>query len=369
MPKATKTRAKAPARKKANKLVATQQPVAAQPRRLQADVWAAGMQPKVDYTPLRNVSKAVISPSTAQPTRGCFGTAGPRQTVVQKRSATFAMTLNAAGKGESELAVVYNDCRDPYLVLAEKDSAGAWKTQFYNHVDAKDPINNTIPFASASRVVAATVSFEYTGPAQDMGGMLFHFPYDPDDGLHEPGAISYEWGHLNANAAQAASHVRVANKLSFAKPPETEFRPVVWLGDKTLEEERALWATGVPKILVPDNSAAAVDLGRFLLTAGTQPLQMLVTITTHVEYYHQSHSAFARKTVTHPVGDDFAQALATTMLEPGANNTLVSPSMLDRLARGIDQGTGVQGLGKVVLGAAGNVATKLATMALGAMAL
>lgn len=306
------------------------------------------LPPTSHVKPLAAVVHACCNPFIAPPTKGCFGD-GPRNTAVQKRKATYSATLLPTGTSSTEAFIVYNDARDPYIVL----KSGSAVTMLNGGRTFSDPSNHTIPIGSAARIVAAEVKLEYVGTSQDLGGVIFHFPSDPDDQTNEAGIFDGTWGSTYNQVELAASHTRTKNSLSFLKPPEHDFRPVCFPvnGSATMDDaaELALWSNGLPDCMSSTSVPNHADVGRFLIT-GSNPVPVIITICTHIEYYHVGHHAFSTPRVTHQAGTALAGMLSAKMLEPGSNNTIKSPSLASRLMAGADAVLGVSGAASSIVG-------------------
>jgi len=303
--------------------------------------------PASHLRPLAAVTHAVLNPFDAPPTKGCFGD-GPRSTAVQKRKATYSMTFLPGGAVETEVFIVFNDARDPYIV----SKSGTQVTLLNGGRDITDPNNHTVPLGSMARIVCAEVRLEYVGVAQDLGGVIFHFPTDPDDQTNEAGIFDGTWGSCNNQVEMAVSHTRMKNTVQFIKPPEHDFRPVsypTYTSATGHAEEELMWAAGMPLSLQPTIATNHADVGRFLITGG-HPIPVIITICSHIEYYHIGHHAFSTPRVTHQAGSALSEMLSTKMLLPGSNNTIKSKGWLERIISGADSVLGMTGAANSIMG-------------------
>lgn len=245
-------------------------------------------------------------------------------------------TMSASFGPETEMYIVFNDTRDPFLVY--RDLAGS-TLQFLHHQPPEDQASYSVPANSVSRVIAADICFEYVGPEVSRGGMLYHFPYDPDR-VAQGTCVPTTWGAAVASPEMSTSRSPVLRRVEFCKPTEGQFRTMVnpstvWSNSAA---ESGAWAGGLPAVVAPSNTTSSYDFGRVVLS-GVPPgttLNFIVTVTVHLEYYHSTHKAFSMPTINHPMGTAITDAVSNFMLTPGSNNTLKTPSLYSKVKKVVE---------------------------------
>lgn len=301
---------------------------------------------------LANFLHGVLRPADAPPTRHIVH-GGINNTAVQKRVSMFTLKANVTLKGQTEIFVVYNDVRDPFIVYKDLATSGWGNVPLVAaRTSHQDLSTYTVPLGSNARIVSAQVTFEYFGPSEKMGGIIFHFPYDPDNSASGVGQLPLVWGQLQDNAAKAVSRAAVSRRpVSFIKPPENTYRPVPDITAQSWADsaaETAAWTPGVPAPLRPSSVVGGYDVGRFLITSGADELAFIVTITEHIEYYHSAHHQFSQPAITHPKGEEVAAALNTALTVPNSGNTLAGASSLQNIEKHLHEAAGVVQSGVVL---------------------
>lgn len=300
--------------------------------KMQRPAQKAMPKPKKTIDPaLTRLLRCIVDPFTG-PLSTALVPGGPSTTALCRRLSQFAISVTSSALG-TDCFIPLNTARDPYMVLATGNGAD-WTTvaptlSYFNRA-TDTPLNYTIPLGASARVISSGVRLECTSGFQDMSGMLYHFPYNPDK-VNTADQVPSPWGSPSTNLAMAAGHHRIcANTCTFVEAPNISFLPVQSYPD-------ASWTTGLPDI------TEQVDGIRLFMTGIKTgvTLNFLVTVAEVVEYYHVTHKHFSRTPTTHMEAPAMLEALRVAMAQPGSNaSSPSSPDFIQRIGRSITSALG-----------------------------
>lgn len=288
--------------------------------------------PKPVHESVRRYLACVANPFSGPLARGISGNHPSHQTVVLRRrnvisltigTGTFAPGTASVAGGGTDIIIPLASTLDPYIIAASAEGpawSNSWRTSFGKQAAT------LLPTGSLFRTVSAGVRITPTNASDRVSGAFAIFaptPFANADTTSELVTLGPSLGYgavrADLNEAVAIVPTQGSKTITFTAPVHDIWTPV------DTAETNVVDSTVVG---APLNWRPTAHIRLWYQASTADPQNFLVEVSQVVEYYHDSHSVFAEKAISHPDGMQITQAVAAVMAEPGSNISSANSSWL-----------------------------------------